>query len=129
VDKKTYTEVGIMEPRKSEVDFRRELRRLGTRGERLLWGALRNRHLGGYKFRRQHSIEEYYVDFVCLQKKLVIEIDGASHEGQIIYDRIREADLKRLGFNVMRFTEDEVVENLEGVFYSICVFLGVPYAG
>jgi very-short-patch-repair endonuclease len=85
--------------------------------------------LGGYKFRRQHSIEEYFVDFVCLKKKLVIEIDGESHEEQIVYDRIRQADLERLGFTVLRYTEDDVVENLEGVFYSICMFLGVPYIG
>jgi very-short-patch-repair endonuclease len=97
----------------------RELRRNATGPERMLWSALHARQVGGLKFRRQHPIEPYIVDFYCAQAKLVIELDGESHEGRQGYDLQRERFLRRQGFKVFRVTNDDVLDNLEGVCEAI----------
>ncbi|MFV2065594.1 MAG: endonuclease domain-containing protein, partial [Pirellulales bacterium] len=96
-----------------------QLRRNATKPEQLLWSILRARHLGGLKFRRQHPIEPYVVDFYCAQAKLVVELDGESHEGRQAYDRQRESFLRKMGLTVYRVTNDQVLENLDGVAEGI----------
>ena len=66
--------------------FARQLRRNQTKAEKLVWAVLRNRRCGGYKFRRQVMIDRYVVDFICVAKKVIIEIDGPTHEGRKDYD-------------------------------------------
>ena len=86
-----------------------------TDAERLLWQHLRNRQLGEYKFRRQRPIGPYIVDFVCLEKKLVIEVDGGQHAGQMELDSKRSDYLKEKGYRVMRFWNNEVLKETESV--------------
>jgi very-short-patch-repair endonuclease len=96
-----------------------ELRRNSTKPERLLWSVLRGKNLGRFKFRRQHAIEPYIVDFYCAAAELVIELDGESHEGRQEYDAERSEFLRDLGLRVVRFTNDDVLTNLEGVADAI----------
>jgi very-short-patch-repair endonuclease len=88
-----------------------------TTAENILWSVLRNRKLKGLKFRRQEPIGIYIADFVCLEKNLIIELDGSGHnqDEQIEYDRERTIYLQSLGFRVVRFWNDDVINNLEGV--------------
>ncbi|HJS17339.1 MAG TPA: endonuclease domain-containing protein [Anaerolineales bacterium] len=98
----------------------REMRHPQTPAEATLWRALRNRSLK-YKFRRQHPIENFIIDFYCAQVKLCIEVDGATHlePSQVEYDAVRTAYLEDLGYQVIRFTNDEVRYNLNAVVEKI----------
>lgn len=91
------------------------LRRDQTPAENKLWYILRNRYLYGFKFRRQHPIGKYIVDFYCAEAKLIIEVDGDSHTGKEDYDSKRTAWLEEQGYRVIRFMDTDVHENLEGV--------------
>jgi len=102
-------------PGKEALDRQRELRAFGTEAEKRLWSCLRNRQIDGCKFRRQVWIGNYVVDFVCLERRLVIEADGSQHVDQMEYDDRRSAFLMREGFRVMRFWNNEVLSNLDGV--------------
>jgi leucyl-tRNA synthetase len=93
-----------------------------TRAEKLIWGILRNKRLG-YRFRRQHVIYQYIVDFVCLEKLLVIEIDGDSHLRKQEYDEERSRILTEMGFKVIRFTNEEVFANIEMIENTILMHL------
>jgi very-short-patch-repair endonuclease len=97
----------------------RELRQPQTPAEQNLWAFLRGEQLAGYKFRRQHPIGFYIVDFYCAQAKLIIEIDGDSHSEQIEYDQDRTEWLESLGYRVVRFTNLEVRENISAVIENI----------
>jgi len=90
-----------------------------TEAERLLWRALRDRQLAGFKFRRQHPVRPYVVDFVCIERKLVVEIDGGQHAQQAARDMVRTTAIQAKGYRVIRFWNNEVLENLEGVLQSI----------
>lgn len=103
-----------------------DLRRNATVPEKLVWNGLRARQLGSFKFRRQHPIESFVVDFYCAAAKLVVELDGESHEGREAYDRERQRRLESLGFRVFRVTNDEVLSNLDGVLEAI---LGAARSG
>jgi len=105
----------------------RELRRQGTHSERVLWQKLRNKQLTGVKFRRQQPIGKYIVDFVSFDKKVIIEIDGGQHnEDRIVgQDEIRTAWLNSQGFRVIRFWNNEVLDNLEGVLFQIQAVLDI----
>ena len=92
----------------------RQLRRGQTDAEGVLWRQLRARRLAGYRFRRQHPIGPYVVDFVCLEAKLVIEVDGASHEDQTRDER-RDRDLALRGYRSIRVWNNDVYESLDGV--------------
>ena len=94
----------------------REMRHPQTPAEATLWCVLRNRNLK-YKFRRQHPIERFIIDFYCAEAKLCIEIDGASHfeSGQEEYDAARTAYLEGLGYQVVRFTNNDVRYNINAV--------------
>jgi very-short-patch-repair endonuclease len=82
-----------------------------------MWRALRSRQLGGLKFRRQATIGRYIPDFVCIEAKLVVEIDGGQHEARL--ERERTQYLEQRGFKVLRFWNNEVLENPEGVLATI----------
>jgi very-short-patch-repair endonuclease len=104
----------------------RELRKEQTLAEDILWRELRGRRLGRWKFRRQHPIAHYIVDFVTLDGKLVIEVDGATHstDREQARDALRTRDLEHLGFHLLRVTNTEVYENLDGVLETILHELG-----
>lgn len=74
--------------------------------EALFWSEVRNRKLGGYKFRRQFLIGRYIVDFVCVEQKLVVELDGPFHADRVQYDNVRDAFLRAQGYRVMRFPNE-----------------------
>ncbi|MFI0546117.1 MAG: endonuclease domain-containing protein [Brachymonas sp.] len=98
--------------------FARALRQQMTDGERLLWRHLQHEQLG-YKFRKQHPIGRYIVDFACLQPSLIVEQDGSQHAAQDLYDQHRDAFLKAQGFAVLRFPSNAIFQNLDGVLSTI----------
>ena len=100
---------------------RRDLRNNGTSAEATLWRFLHRKQLGGRKFRRQHSIENYIVNFYCFAEKLGVELDGDYHYSEYLIeqDQRRDERLNRLGIKVLRFENDEVFWNLEGVLERI----------
>jgi very-short-patch-repair endonuclease len=99
--------------------FAKQLRKRPTDAEDLLWRHLQRRQIEGFKFRRQQPIGKFIVDFVCLTKKIVIEIDGGQHAVYKESDNIRDAWLKANGFSVLRFWNTALFENLEGVLETI----------
>ena len=103
------------------LDHSRAMRTDPTEAEEKLWRRLRNRQLVGMKFRRQHPIGPYVVDFYCHEAGLVIELDGSGHrkEDSADYDRIRSTDLQSMGIKVIRFWNQEVIDDLEGVLQAI----------
>ncbi len=97
----------------------RQKRHEPTPAESRLWHALRGRRLCGLKFRRQHSIERFIVDFYCADPPLIIEVDGPIHDYTPDEDAIRQEFLKSLGYRVIRFTNDDVLHNLDAVLQAI----------
>ena len=95
-----------------------------TEAESLLWRNIRARRLNA-KFNRQHIIGDYIVDFVCIEKKLIIEVDGGYHSEyeQIEKDEFRTARLNKMGFSVIRFSNEEVLENIHEVINKIKIKL------
>lgn len=93
----------------------RNLRKNSTEAEKMLWRHLSRRQLEGFKFRRQQPIERYIVDFVNFERKLVIEVDGGQHKLQKDKDKKRDSWFEQKGFKVLRFWNNEIFENLEGV--------------
>lgn len=106
--------------KQSHTHLRRQLRKNPTEPERRLWAKIRNRQLG-VKFRRQHGIGEYIVDFYCSECNLVIEIDGESHfsSDALANDAVRDRLLHELNLYVMRFTNREIIEDLNSVLSAI----------
>jgi len=105
-------------------DRRRELRNNLTPAEAALWSVLKNSQFQNKKFRRQHSIGNYIVDFYCPSEKIIIELDGNIHTdpGQSIYDFERDECLKKLDNKVLRFENRLVFEDMEGVLAQIAVY-------
>lgn len=103
----------------------RILRKNQTAQEQKIWNLLRNRQFFNYKFRRQYIIGNYIVDFVCREKKLIIEIDGGQHNeiSNINYDNERTKFLEQQGYKVIRFWNNDIDKNLEGVYRTIMKFL------
>jgi very-short-patch-repair endonuclease len=99
----------------------RALRASQTSAEAKLWQALRNRKLARWKFRRQHPIDRYIVDFVTLDGKLIVEVDGVTHSepSEIQRDKARSEVLEACGFFIVRVSNTDVYENLEGVLELI----------
>lgn len=102
----------------------RELRKNSTDAENYLWRLLRSRRLNRYKFRRQYPVGIYFVDFVCIHKKLVIELDGGQHADAEEYDSKRSSFLRANGYKVIRFWNNEVFTNTENVLGCILLALG-----
>ncbi len=98
----------------------RAMRREPTRAEKLLWSKLRGQGIGSFKFRRQCPIGDYIVDFCCMTRKLIVELDGDQHLERVRrYDEARTRDLEGRGFIVVRFWNNEVTQNLDGVLETI----------
>jgi len=103
----------------------RDLRKKMTLQERKLWQYLRNRSLNNCRFRRQFPIGKYIVDFVCREKKLIIEVDGGQHneENTVIYDAKRSEFLEKQGYKVLRFWNNDIDNNMDGVYVEILKYL------
>jgi len=101
------------------LDLARYLRQNLTHPERLLWSRLRDRRLAGHKFVRQAPIDRFIVDFLCRERSLVIELDGASHDDRGVRDAERQHRLEELGHRVMRFSNDDVLRDLDSVLGGI----------
>ena len=101
----------------------RNLRKNMTDVERMLWAKIRGRQLQGFRFRRQHPIGSYIIDFICLELKLIIELDGSQHMGQQQYDMKRSQWLQSNGFKIMRFWNSDILDDLDGVMQAICMHL------
>jgi very-short-patch-repair endonuclease len=95
------------------------LRKNMTDAERVLWHSLRNRQLGGFKFRRQKPIGPYIVDFVCIEKKLIIEVDGGQHATKVEHDDKRSEYLRKEGYKIIRFWNNDVLKEKEAVLNQI----------
>ncbi|MFL5258160.1 MAG: endonuclease domain-containing protein [Hyphomicrobiales bacterium] len=100
------------------------MRREPTEAENRFWWEVRDRRLYGHKFKRQHVIGAYIADFVCLSKRLIVEIDGGQHSERLDYDQGRSAELEKLGFRVIRFWNVDVLGNMEGVIDAVLAELG-----
>ena len=99
----------------------KQLRRNLTEAEKILWTFLRNQQ-SGYKFRRQQPIDHYIADFVCLENRMIIEVDGGQHNAE--RDEPRTTYLEQQGFRVIRFWNNDVMTNQEGVFQHLLTSLG-----
>lgn len=102
----------------------RSLRNLETDAEARLWYHLRDRRLGGFKFRRQVPVGPYFADFACLEKRLIVEVDGGQHANQASQDEQRSTYLREQGFTVLRFWNDQVLLKTEAVLTEILRRLG-----
>lgn len=97
----------------------RRLRQELTPAESILWQALRGRQIEGLKFRCQHPVGRFIVDFYCPSVKLVIEVDGGIHDQQQVYDQARTEKLEAFGYRVLRFTNEQVMKDLSAVLEQI----------
>ena len=101
-------------PDRKSVRTARRLRADQTMAEAALWKRVRNRQLSGFKFVRQEPLEGFVCDFVCRERMLIVELDGGQHNGSTS-DRIRDAKLEARGYRVIRFWNNDVLGNIEGV--------------
>ena len=104
----------------------KEMRHNPVATEKLFWSMVRNRQIGGFKFRRQVPIGSYIADFVCMERRLIVELDGPFHEGRERYDAARDAFLRGEGFRVMRFTNEDFAGDAAIVLRAIEHALGTP---
>lgn len=103
--------------------FARQMRHEPTQAEDKLWQRLRRKGLSGYKFRRQHPIDRFIVDFFCAEARLVVEVDGSIHDYTQEEDALRTEYLESLGLRVLRFTNGEVLQQTDGVIERIAEVL------
>jgi very-short-patch-repair endonuclease len=107
------------------VPLAKLLRKGSTDAEMLLWSRLRVKQLDGIKFRRQQPIEQFIVDFVSFENRLVVELDGGQH-AESVSDRERDKLLKGYGFKVLRIWNNEIFENIDGVLETILTYCRAP---
>ena len=114
--------------KRSQITKRKLLRKNAPHPEHILWQAIRNRKANGQKFKRQFSIDKYVVDFYCPELRLVIEIDGGYHVKESVkeYDFERQRFIESLGINLLRFSDKEILNNLEGVLNKIKALTSSP---
>ena len=105
--------------RPRDTERARQLRNAATPAERLLWRYLSNGGLGGFKFSRQMPLGPYFADFLCRRARLIVELDGYSHDVDHDADARRDAWLKQEGYDVLRFANAEVMSNVDGVVTAI----------
>ena len=105
-------------------NLQRTLRKKMTDAEQALWHILRGRQVSGFKFRRQHPFGDYILDFVCLENRLVIEVDGGQHADQKENDEVRTQRLQQGGFHVVRFWNNEVLREIDAVKEKIWITVG-----
>ena len=105
----------------NQIENSRQLRKNMTPQEKKLWSVIRNRQFFGYRFRRQFPIGQYIVDFICREKKIIIEIDGGQHNEDIniYYDNKRTEYLMTEGYNVIRFWNNDIDKNIYGVYEKL----------
>lgn len=105
----------------NKIEKSRQLRKNITNQERKLWNIIRNRQFFNFRFRRQFPIGNYIVDFVCREKKIVIEVDGGQHneKNNIDYDNMRSEYLALEGFKVVRFWNNDIDNNIDGVYEKL----------
>lgn len=110
------------------IDFARKFRKEQTRSEAILWQYLRNRKHHGLKFKRQHRIGNFIVDFYCRELKLVVELEGGVHEipDQQEYDAVRFEELQNRGLRILRFKNEEVLNNPDAVLKQITTLTPLP---
>jgi very-short-patch-repair endonuclease len=113
--RKSRRNSGARDEKPELLDRARSLRRKMTETERLLWSKLRNRRFGQFKFRRQIPLGHYIVDFVCFDRRLVLELGGGQHTLQREYDATRTRWLEEQGFRVVRFWNHELREDKDAV--------------
>ena len=104
--------------KRNKIAIAQKLRNNSTDTEKYLWKYLRGRQLEEFKFRRQHPIGKYIVDFINLERKIIIEVDGGQHS-ENKKDKLRDKWLEEKGYEVLRFWDNEVFTNIEGVIESI----------
>ena len=107
-------------------DRAKALRKTSTDAERRMWLLLRDRRLLPFKFRRQHPIGPYIADFVCIEKRLVVELDGGQHADAVEYDERRTAEIQERGYRVIRFWDNDVLQRTESVMQALYRELGRP---
>ena len=112
-----------MTTRELKISRARELRKNQTNAEKALWSVLRMHRLGGYRFRRQHPMGNYVVDFVCLESHLVVELDGGQHLESNEYDEARTTYLAERGFTVFLFWNNQVLIEMDGVKEALLLAL------
>jgi len=100
-------------------ELARELRNNSTPGEIRLWKQVRNRQFYGYDFHRQKPVLNYIVDFYCFRLRLIVELDGYSHNFKQDKDRQRDEELNKLGFTVLRFAEADAMKNMMGIIRAL----------
>ena len=115
---KGQTNEKILKPR-----LQRRLRKNLTDAEQRLWNCLRQKQMGHFKFRRQHPFADYVIDFVCLEAKLAVEVDGGQHSQKWEEDAVRTKSLTEAGFKVLRFWNHDVLRDIEAVKESIWLAL------
>ena len=106
----------------------KELRKNMTSAELKLWERLKNNQLGGFRFKAQHPIDRFIVDFYCHKARLVIELDGGIHNNQVEYDQNRTVELEKFELKIIRFTNKEVETDIESVLKQIMKCLPTPPA-
>ncbi len=116
-----------MKRRSSEHRRAKQLRRTQTDTERKLWLHLRARQLSGMKFRRQHPVGCFIVDFCCVEGGLIVEVDGGQHADRVEEDRGRTEFLQSHGYRVLRFWDHEVLNDLDAVLQMIATTVSVPH--
>ena len=108
---------------REQIDFARTLRTNATDAETLLWSRLRRKQVGGHRFRRQHPVGGYVADFACVSERLLIELDGGQHAERKSHDENRTQKLEAMGYRVLRFWNDDVFRDLDGVVDRIAAEL------
>jgi very-short-patch-repair endonuclease len=103
------------------------LREQRTEAEHRLWQRLRGHRLAGMKFRRQHPVGPYFVDFYCAEARLVVEVDGSQHMDAVRYDERRTLAIQAAGLRVLRFWNDDVLARTDAVLEAIAAALGSPH--
>jgi very-short-patch-repair endonuclease len=114
---------------KLAIERARELRKTLTLPERALWRLLRDRRRANLKFRRQQPIGNYIADFFCESANLIVELDGASHDGPAGYDRSRQGWFKSRGLHVLRISNDDVMRDPEAVIIGVAKLAGIDVNG
>ena len=110
---------------KSLKPFANKLRKEMTKAEACLWKyVLRARQMNGYQFRRQRPVLNFIADFMCKELRLIIEVDGITHDSKLEQDKRRTDELRRAGFHVCRFTDEEVLTNIQGCSLKIEKVIG-----
>jgi very-short-patch-repair endonuclease len=123
--KNTYLNILHLGTKASTHEYAKELRAAQTEAEEKLWPHFRNRQLNGKKFRRQHAIANYVLDFYCHECKLTVEVDGNYHKSEEAreYDKARTALLHEHGITVLRFWNEDVIKEIEKVLEKIACYL------